>query len=154
MSDDVYVTHPDVAEGAYVPRSALRQLGTQGWAESEPPPPVKTHVDTDLADSTTLALISHPGLGESTWVPESALDQHLAAGWQEGSRVEQPVTASEPGTYDPGAHNLDGDEGVLAYLAAASGPERERVIEAEKAGKKRASVVQWEPPADSLEGVQ
>jgi hypothetical protein len=154
MTDDVYVTHPDVAEGAYVPRSSLRQLGTQGWSESQPPPPVKTHADTDLADSTTLVLISHPDLADSAWVPETSLDQHLASGWVEGPRVDQPVTANEPGTYDPGAHNLDGDDGVLAYLAAASGAERERVIAAERAGKNRTSVVQWEPPADLTEGEQ
>lgn len=35
----VYVRHEGLDEGTWVPRSSLRQLGAQGWAEAEPPAP-------------------------------------------------------------------------------------------------------------------
>ncbi len=41
MSDDqelIYVRHHDLDAGAWVPRSSLRQLGTQGWVSADPPP--------------------------------------------------------------------------------------------------------------------
>lgn len=44
----VYVRHPNLDDGAWVPKTALRQLGAQGWAEAEPPAPPQRGADGEL----------------------------------------------------------------------------------------------------------
>lgn len=67
------------------------------------------------------------------------------AGDQRKAGEEGPAGDPRPGgqaqgatdTFDPSAHTVDE---VKTYMASAADAERERVIEAEKAGKNRASL--------------
>jgi len=45
---------------------------------------------------------------------------------------------AQPGPFDPSQHNVTD---VLAYLQAADGAERTRVLDAERAGQARVSVI-------------
>lgn len=70
-------------------------------------------------------------------------------------RVDDDTPTGPPAVrlYDPAEHRLDpvdDDDGVIAYLVAASPAERERVIAAERARGDRArkTVLEWEPPAE------
>lgn len=46
----VYVRHEGLNEGTWVPRSSLRQLGAQGWAEAEPPAPPARDAQGNLVE--------------------------------------------------------------------------------------------------------
>lgn len=46
-ADQVYVWHEELQAGAWIPRSALRQHGLQGWVQSEPPAPPVEPADDD-----------------------------------------------------------------------------------------------------------
>jgi hypothetical protein len=78
-------------------------------------------------------------------VPDTEPDDGVA---DAGSALTSAAAVPPPaGPFDPSAHNADA---VLAHLAAADPAESARVLEAERAGKARAGVLRWTPPAPAL----
>jgi hypothetical protein len=57
-----------------------------------------------------------------------------------------PTTAEQRSLYDPSANKVTD---VTAYLETADDAERARVIDAEKAGQNRATIVNWTPSSGS-----
>lgn len=109
--------------------------------------------DGGLTKDEARALVAWRG-GE---YPEAdASETEVLAAYHEtfGERRPKPAPATESPTgvpiqlYDPSAHNADE---VVAYLAAATEDEQERVQDAEAAGKKRKSVLEWAPADESAE---
>lgn len=60
--------------------------------------------------------------------------------------IPRPAVEAQP--WNPADHNLDGDNGVLAYLADADPAERERVIALEAEGRNRKTVLTFQAPDD------
>lgn len=74
----------------------------------------------------------------STWeiVEPPALDGYAEANVEDAHLWAEP----DPTAYDPADHKVDE---VVDYLAAADDAERERVIQAEAAGKARTTITEW-----------
>lgn len=78
-AEEIYAYHEGLGRGVWVARSALRQLGGQGWVETEPP---AAPVLEGAGDEQVYAY--HAGLHRSVWVARSALQQQLSLqGWVE-----------------------------------------------------------------------
>lgn len=82
--------------------------------------------------------IEHPDIQGRGRVARSALP-YLGPGWRVVGEPETPVG------FDPSAHKVPA---VLEYLATADVDEQRRVIDAEKAGKARASVLAFTTDAE------
>lgn len=92
-NEQVYIRNEDLDQGAWVPRSSLRQHAASNWFEADPPEaePKTTQVVAALAGdhhSDELVEIYHPELKQSAMVPLSAVPQHSLSGWQVASSEE------------------------------------------------------------------
>lgn len=78
--------------------------------------------------------VEHPVVGRAT-VPQSRV-KHLSEGWAAADAAVSLDELAEP--FDPAGHTVDE---VLAYLDQADDAERTRVLEAERSGKARVSIL-------------
>jgi len=84
----------------------------------------------------------YPELDVVCEVPDT--DFWRGAGWVKVDDAT-PLTEEQRTLFDPAEGNVDD---VVAYLSSINDEaERQRVLEAEKTGKKRASILGWKPSA-------
>ena len=80
-AEEIYAYHEGLDRGVWVARSALGQLGGQGWVEAEPPAAPAAAAE---GAGEELVYAYHAGLHRSVWVARSALQQQLSLqGWVE-----------------------------------------------------------------------
>jgi hypothetical protein len=162
MSDDpnelVYVEHDDgddgtIDQGAWVPRSSLRQWAGSNWFPKDPPAVElkSTQVLAKVApdkDPNEQVVIYHPDLDQTATVPLSAVPQWSLSGWGlQGETVppEDPQPIVRDGEFDP---REVGYKEVVERLKTADDAERARIIAVEQTGQGRKSIVNWQPPTD------
>lgn len=66
------------------------------------------------------------------------------AGGRSGSSAAAAAAPESDGLFDPTTGTVGS---VTAYLETADDAERERVLDAERAGKARTGIVSWAPPS-------